>query len=218
MLSERSGIYGEITHQGEPLERVYLYVYKDSSSGFKGLGYFVQPVERGKFRINLPSGDYYVLARKRARGGQFGPIEQGDYYSYYYGNPVHVTAGEVREVQIEMLERLAILEEEVVEFRGVRGKVVDESGNVLSGLYVFAYRTEDMTGTPDFFSEPSAADGRFELALPDAGPYYLLARQAFGGPAEVNELYGKLYAQDGRLQGVELSQTEGDVTIRVTPK
>ena len=117
-----------------------------------------------------------------------------------------------------MLERLAILEEEVIEFRGVRGKVVDESGNVLSGLYVFAYRTEDMTGTPDFFSEPSAADGRFELALPDAGPYYLLARQAFGGPAEVNELYGKLYAQDGRLQGVELSQTEGDVTIRVTPK
>ena len=217
-LSERSGIYGEITHQGEPLERVYLYVYKDSSSGFKGLGYFVQPVERGKFRINLPSGDYYVLARKRARGGQFGPIEQGDYYSYYYGNPVHVTAGEVREVQIEMLERLAILEEEVVEFRGVRGKVVDESGNVLSGLYVFAYRTEDMTGTPDFFSEPSGVDGRFELALPDAGPYYLLARQAFGGPAEVNELYGKLYAQDGRLQGVELSQPVGDVTIRVTPK
>jgi hypothetical protein len=31
-LSERSGIYGEITLQGEPLERVYLYIYKDSSS------------------------------------------------------------------------------------------------------------------------------------------------------------------------------------------
>ena len=216
--TERSGIYGEITHQGEPLERVYLYVYKDSSSDFKGLGYFVQPVERGKFRINLPPGDYYLLARKRARGGQFGPIEQGDYYNYYYGNPVHVSAGEARETQIEMLERLAMLEEEVVDFRGVRGLIVDASGKAQSGLYVFAYRTAEMAGTPDLFSEPSGLDGRFNLALPDAGPYYLLARQAFGGPAEDSELYGKLYAQDGRPRAVDLSHPVNDVKISVSPK
>ena len=217
-VAERSGIYGEITHQGEPLERVYLYVYKDPGSGFKGLGYFVQPVERGKFRVSLPPGDYYLLARKRARGGQFGPIEQGDFYNYYYGNPVHVTAGEVRETQIEMLERLAILEEDVVDFKGVRGQILDDAGKVQSGLYVFAYRTAEMTGTPDFFSVPSGVDGRFELALPDTGPYYLLARQAFGGPAEVNELYGKLYAQDGNPLAVDLSQTMSDVKISVSPK
>ena len=216
--AERSGIYGEITHLGEPLERVYLYVYQDPGSGFKGLGYFVQPVERGKFRINLPPGDYYLLARKRARGGQFGPIEQGDYYNYYYGNPVHVSAGEVRETQIEMLERLAMLEEEVVDFQGVRGQVVDAAGKAQSGLYVFAYRTADMAGTPAFFSEPSGPDGRFQLALPDAGPYYLLARQAFGGPAEVSELYGKLYAKDGSPLALDLSQPVIDVSISVSPK
>lgn len=216
--SERSGIYGEITHQEEPLERVYLYVYKDPGSGFKGLGYFVQPVERGKFRVNLPPGDYYLLARKRARGGQFGPIEQGDYYSYYHGNPVHVAAGEARETQIEMLERLAILEEDVVDFKGVRGQIVDAAGKVQAGLYVFAYRTAEMTGTPDFFSLPSGSDGRFELALPEAGPYYLLARQAFGGPAELNELYGKLNGKDGNPLALDLSQTMGDVQISVSPK
>jgi hypothetical protein len=216
--STRSGIYGEITHQGEPLERVYLYVYKDPGSGFKGLGYFVQPVERGKFRVNLPPGDYYLLARKRARGGQFGPIEQGDFYNYYYGNPVHVSAGEVREAQIEMLERLAILEEEVVVFQGVRGQVVDASGEAQPGLYVFAYRSAEMTGTPDFFSAPSGPDGHFELALPGAGPYYLLARQAFGGPAEVNELYGKLNKKDGHPLAVDLSQSVSDVEITVSPQ
>lgn len=218
MASERSGIKGEITHQGEPLERVYLYVYKDPGSGFKGLGYFVQPVERGKFRVNLPPGDYYLLARKRARGGQFGPIEQGDYYSYYYGNPVHVSSGEVRDVQIEMLERLAMLEEEVVTFQGVRGQVVDASGKAQPGLHVFAYRAAEMTGTPDFFSLPSGADGRFELALPGAGPYYLLARQAFGGPAQGSELYGKLVAQDGRPLAIDLSQPVSEIIINVSPQ
>lgn len=216
--AERSGVYGEITHLDKPLERVYLYVYTGPDSGFKGLGYFVQPVERGRFRINLPPGDYYLLARKRARGGQFGPIEQGDYYNYYYGNPVHVSAGEAREVQIEMVERLASLEEEVVDFQGVRGQVVDASGKAQAGLYVFAYRSADMTGTPDFFSVPTGPDGRFELALPDAGPYYLLARQAFGGPAEERELYGKLSTKDGHALAVDLAHPPDDVVISVSPK
>lgn len=216
--AERSGIFGEISYQDEPLERVYLYIYKEAGGGFKGLGYFVQPVERGKFRVNLPPGDYYVLARKRARGGQFGPIEPGDYYSYYYGNPVHVASGVVRPVKIEMLQRLALLEEEVSEFHGLRGQVVDASGLAQQGLYVFAYRDPRMTGTPDFFSAPSGPDGHFELKLPDSGPYYLLARQAFGGPAGAKELYGKLYAEDGTLKAVNLSQQNTGLKIRVSPQ
>lgn len=216
--SKRSGVYGEITYQDGPIERVYLYVYKDPGSGFKGLGYFVQPVEKGRFRINLPPGDYYLLARKRARGGQFGPIEQGDFYNYYHGNPVRVTDGQVRETKIEMVERLAILEEEVIDFQGVRGQVVDAAGNPLQGLYVFAYRSDDMSGTPDFFSVPSGADGAFELALPDAGPFYLLARQAFGGPAETNEMYGKYSADNGNPIAVDISQPLDGVIIRVSPK
>lgn len=217
-VSDRSGVYGNITYQDGPIERVYLYVYTDPGSGFKGLGYFVQPVEKGRFRINLPPGDYYLLARKRARGGQFGPIEQGDFYSYYHGNPVHVSAGAAREVKIEMVERLAILEKDVVEFQGVRGRIVDASGHAQAGLYVFAYRVAEMTGTPDFFSAPTTSDGRFELALPDAGPYYLLARQAFGGPAEMAELYGKYLDGSGQPLAIDLSQGVQDVIISVSPK
>lgn len=216
--SSRSGVYGDITYQDGPIERVYLYVYTDPGSGFKGLGYFVQPVEKGRFRINLPPGDYYFLARKRARGGQFGPIEPGDFYSYYHGNPVHVSAGEARQIKIEMVERLATLEEEVVTFQGVRGRIVDLSGQPQSGLHVFAYRHAEMTGTPDFFSVPTDAEGRFALALPDAGPYYLLARQAFGGPAEMAELYGKYLDGSGQPAALDLSQSSQDVVIRVAPK
>ncbi|MDT8443530.1 MAG: carboxypeptidase-like regulatory domain-containing protein [Desulfuromonadales bacterium] len=215
---ERSGIYGQLTYQDELLQQAYLYVYKDPGKGFKGPGYFIQPVANGTFRLNLPPGDYYLLARKRERGGQFGPIEIGDYFNYYYGNPLHIEAGQLHEVKIEMVTRLSMLEEEVVALRGLSGQVVDVAGTPQAGLYVFAYRHAEMIGTPDFFSTPTGADGRFELALPDAGPYYLLARQAFGGPAGRNELYGKLQKSAGTPLAVAVSGQKTEVVIHVAPK
>lgn len=216
--AKRSAIYGEISFQDQLLERAYLYVYKDSGKGFKGPGYFIQPVAKGQFRLNLPPGDYYLLARKRERGGQFGPIEIGDYFNFYYGNPIHVVAGQVREVKIETITRLSILEEDVVDFLGVRGQVVNDAGEAQTGLYVFAYRQPEMTGSPDYFSAPTDQKGRFALALPDGGPYYLLARQAFGGPAETNELYGKLQAENGAVQAISIPEQTTEVRIHVAPK
>jgi len=216
--AKRSGIYGEVSFQDELLERSYLYVYKDPGKGFKGPGYFIQPVAKGNFRLNLPPGDYYLLARKRERGGQFGPIEIGDYFNFYYGNPIHVAEGQVREVKIETITRLSMLEEDVVDFQGVRGQVVDSAGKGQAGLYVFAYRLPEMTGTPDYFSVPTSQEGLFELSLPDGGPYYLLARQVFGGPAETNELYGKLQSETGLALAVSVPEHTAEVRIHVAPK
>ncbi len=216
--AKRSGIYGEVSFQDQLLERSYLYVYKARGKGFKGPAYFIPPVAKGQFRLNLPPGDYYLLARKRERGGQFGPIEIGDYFNFYYGNPIHVAEGQVREVKIETITRLSMLEEDVVDSQGVRGQVVNGSGEAQSGLYVFAYRQPEMTGSPDYFSAPTDQKGLFELALPDGGPYYLLARQAFGGPAETNELYGKLQAESGVVQAISIPEQTTEVRIHVAPK
>ncbi|HAD05088.1 MAG TPA: hypothetical protein DEB35_05715 [Desulfuromonas sp.] len=215
--SASSGIKGEITFQGELLGRSYLYVYKEPEAGFKGPGYFVQPVEKGTFRLRLPPGKYYLLARKRLKGGQFGPIDIGDHFNYYYGNPVTIEAGKVREVKIETITRLSMLEEgEKAPFRGVRGIVQGPAGKGVDGLRVFAYTTPAMTGTPAFFSPPSGADGRFELPLHGSGPYFLLAREAFGGPAAAGELYGR----SGTEAGVTLDDEHPirEVTIHVEPK
>ena len=211
----RSGIRGEITFQGAPLERAYLYVYQDADKGFKGPGYLIQPVEKGTFRLNLPPGKYWLLARKRLRGGQFGPIETGDYFNYYHGNPVTIAAGEVREVKIETITRLSMLEDDPnAPFVGVRGKIVDAAGKPAARLHVFAYRSPEMTGTPEFFSAPTGSDGRFELALPEGGSFHLLARQEFGGPAGERELYGR----HGAAVRIDAKAKPQEVTIRVAPK
>lgn len=211
----RSGLRGEISFQDAPLERAYLYVYQDADKGFKGPGYLIQPVEKGTFRLSLPPGKYWLLARKRLRGGQFGPIETGDYFNYYPGNPVTVAAGEVREVKIETITRLSMLEDDPnAPFVGVRGRIVDAAGKPVARLHVFAYRQAAMTGTPEFFSAPTGADGKFDLALPEGGPFYLLARQEFGGPAGEQELYGR----HGDPVRIDPRKKPQEVTIRVAPK
>lgn len=214
----RSGIYGQLSFQGEPLEKAYLYVYKNPGKYFKGPGYFIQPVARGEFKLNLPPGDYYLLARKRMQGGQFGPIEIGDYFNYYFGNPVHIEEGQLHEVKIETITRLSMLEEEEVDLHGISGQVVDASGRPREGLYVFAYRQAEMTGNPDFFSAPTDSDGRFVISLPEDESYYLLARQGFGGPAGGDELYGKLNTPGGDPLAVSVSAEQGKVVIHVAPK
>lgn len=216
--AERAGIFGQLSYQDEPLEKAYLYVYQDADKYFKGPGYFIQPVANGSFRLNLPPGEYYLLARKRERGGQFGPIETGDFFNYYYGNPVRIAPGQMHEVKIETVTRQSMLEEDVVDFQGIRGQVVDAAGQPRAGLYVFAYRDAAMTGTPDFFSAPTGADGRFELSLPDKAPYYLLARQAFGGPAGEDELYGRLLAAGGSSRAVSSAEQDVEVVIHVAAK
>ena len=211
----RSGLRGAISFQDAPLERSYLYVYRDADKGFKGPAYLIQPVEKGSFRVNLPPGKYWLLARKRLRGGQYGPIETGDYFNFYHGNPVTVGAGEVREVRIETITRLSMLEDDPdAPFVGVRGRIVDAAGKPVARLHVFAYRNAEMTGTPEFFSAPTGADGRFDLALPEGGPFHLLARQEFGGPAGENELYGR----HGKAVQVDAKKSPVEVTIHVAPK
>lgn len=211
-----SGIEGNITYQGEPLQRVYLYVYRNPENGFKGPGYNILPVEKGHFRMRLPPGDYWLLARKRAKGGRYGPIEIGDYFNYYYGNPVHIENGQVRDIELETITRLSMLEEgPKLPFRGVRGTITGPDGRPVAGLHVFAYRRSGMTGTPDFFSSPSGPDGHFELPLPGTGPYYLLAREAFGGPATTGELYGKYAGTANHSLTLSGADAVKEITIHV---
>jgi len=211
-----SGIHGELSFQDEPLERAYLYVYTDPSRGFKGPGYFVQPVAKGTFKLRLPPGEYYLLARKRAKGGQFGPIEIGDYFNYFYGNPVRVEENRLSEIRLETITRKPMLEEgESVPFQGVRGVIQNNAGKSVAGLHVFAYSSPEMTGTPDFFSPATGTDGKFELKLPGVGPYYLLARESFGGPAADGEQYGKYVGSSDHSLNLKDGITVREIKINV---
>ena len=211
-----TGIHGGISYLDQPLERVYLYVYRSAKDAFKGPGYTIVPVEKGSFRLRLPPGEYYLLARKRAKGGRFGPIEVGDRFNYYYGNPVTIEPGVSREVRIETITRLSMLEgEEITPVQEIRGRIRAAAGVSTSGVRVFAYHDATMTGTPAFFSAPADPDGSFVPPIDLPGTYYLVARESFGGTAAPGEFYGRFGGEQGAPVTVREGATIEEVTIDV---
>ncbi|NOY87529.1 MAG: carboxypeptidase regulatory-like domain-containing protein [Deltaproteobacteria bacterium] len=212
--AERSTIKGSVTYRGEPLEKLYLYLYKDASDGFRGPGISTLPVgSGGRFRVSVTPGEYFIIARKRARGGMYGPVDIGDYFNYYPGNPVVVGEGESVRLSIETVTRISQLDEGGSALPMVEGRIVDGNGNPIEGVRVFAYRPEKVKGRPIFFSDPSGPNGRFSLPIPEVGAYSLVARQRFGGPAASDEYHG-LY-KDGAAVMVGVSGPGEEIILTV---
>ena len=195
-----TGVSGQITYKGEPVARAFVYIYTETDTGLVGPSYgeAIQTDKDGSFTINLPSGRYYLVARKRADGSRSGALSPGDLNVHYPGNPVEVRSGE-RLVLVDF--SLAEVDAKVHAQRqadGVfaktdtmlHGQIVDSDGQSVSDVYVFAYLDSRMVGKPVHMSVPTDIDGQFELFLSDGGTYYIGARSAFGGPLEPGEWVG----------------------------
>lgn len=184
-----SGIFGKVLFDGKLLPKTYVYIYKDFKNGFRGPAYLVYPSFDGNFKINLPPGEYYILARKRAKGGMYGPIEEGDLFNFYYGNPVQIKKGFLKYVEIECVKRLSQLESDEG-YPTLMGIVKDRSGKPVTGVFVLIYNTKEMHGKPLYISPRTNSNGEFSIKLPP-GNYYILARENIGGPPVSGEWYGK---------------------------
>jgi hypothetical protein len=219
LTSERPGVSGRILFEDEPLGRAYVHVYRDGRSNFRGMGMAALPSgPEGRFRIKLPPGRYYIVARKRQGGGVFGPPGQNDYIGYYHGNPVEVRAGEIRPVTLETTTRVDLIEE--IWFKDekgagwFRGTVADGEERPVEGVYVLFYSDPGMAGAPVFVAGPSDSKGGFKVRAAE-GKYYLLARSKLGGPPEPGEWYGRYGGPGGErlVDGV----SEEEIRIVVSP-
>ncbi|MHB8764574.1 MAG: hypothetical protein ACYDA8_09620 [Deferrisomatales bacterium] len=185
--AERPAVAGRITLAGEPVEKVYLYVYADAASAFRGPARLLQPVANGAFRVRLPPGTYYLVARKRAQGGAYGPIEIGDLFNFYPRNPVTLRPGEEVNLEIPLVERLSQLEEEPGAFQGLRVRVLDAAGAPAVGFHVLAYPTALRSGPPLTASSGTDAQGWTRLPLAPGQKAFLRARRSLGGPLAEGE-------------------------------
>lgn len=188
--SNNSGIYGRVYFEGKNLEKSYIYIYKDFKGGFRGPAFIVYPSFDGNFSINLPPGTYYIIARKRAKGGMYGPIEEGDLFNFYHGNPVNVKKGIMKNVEIECVKRLSQLESDEG-YPLLSGVIKDKNGNPKSGIFVMLYHNKDMQGKPVYISGRSDSKGNFSIKVPP-GKYFISARENIGGPPISGEWVGKL--------------------------
>lgn len=194
---EGAVVSGEVVSRGVPVENAYVYVYSSPDSLFKGMGMAMSPPTGadGAFEVgNLPESAYYFVGRRREGGGMTGPLEKGDLYGFYPGNPVYVKDGTVTRLRMELVEKekeLAYSEVTSGTETVLRGTVVDRSGRPQAGVYAFVYDDRVFGHQRPFgHSGRTGTDGTFSIYLDRPGTFYLGARENFGNSPRPGERFG----------------------------
>jgi len=157
----------------------------------------------GLFRLELPPGDYYFIARGEGL------------FAFYGRNPVGVPTAGLKEMNLGLVpQKLPVPEQKTLVTTGLLGQVT-ANGKPLAGalIYVYTDLTSQFKGMGLGMAGPTDEKGMFEVELP-AGTYYLLARQRNSGSA-----MGPLQAGDyiGYYPGNPLVVKEGQLSRVAMP-
>ncbi len=219
-----SGVEGTVSRDGRPAAGAFIYVYQDARQGLKGPGYLAaEPVgPDGSYRVRLHPGRYWITARGKAGSEKTGFVSGGDLTAEHPLNPVGVGPGgfsplgdlPLHPADPAKLARAAEERLRPVAATGLAGRVLGKDGQPAPGLYVLVYRHPQMIGRP-LAVAVSGPDGRFRLALPGGGLYYLGARQNRSGPRTPGEMAGGYEATPDHAVRAEEGRWLEDLAVRV---
>lgn len=197
-----------------PLADAYLYAYKEGMD-LRGPAFATSEASgpEGDFSLTLPPGKYLFVLRRRAEGASVGPVATGDWRSDVVG-PLTVRGGEdlardfVAMLKVGETKGLPALNK-LPATTGITGKVFDSDGKPVQGARIQAYQHSQMSERPKYVSEGSGVDGAYSLFFPEGGTYYIAARNKFGGPPKIGELYGRY--DDGTVEPSAVNVKDGEV-------
>ena len=196
-----------------------LHIYLSNSADFRGLADYTSGLadSNGIASINLKSGKYYLIARKRANEEAVGPLREGDFNGRFDNNPVQLKENEILKLEVimEKIEGkmlLSPLSPKTSIF--IEGILKDETGDPVKNGYAMVYHSKDVESRPDYMSRPSDNKGRFKVYISKTGIYFIIGRVRYGGPPKLEELYGKY-----NNVGIELNADDKikDVEIILKP-
>lgn len=198
-------VTGKVTDHRSPVAGVQVMAYPVGNHSLSGRVPHVSQstTADGLFRMDLPPGEYYFLAR-------------GDtMFSFYGRNPVAVPEQGLSDLNLGLVATQGEPpDEEPFVTTGVAGRVQND-GRPLAGATVYVYTdlTSRLKGMGYVMAGPTDESGFFEAALP-SGTYYLLARLRHGSAG-----LGPLRAGDfiGYYPGNPLTVEEGTVSRLVIP-
>lgn len=186
-LSGGSGVRGTVIQKetGLPVQGAHIYAYTDVSKNLVGVADHVSKgsAEDGSYSLALEPGEYYLVARKRASGANYGPIVTGDLYDHRFRQQeVRIGQGQVveRDFELEQLREPMFFQVftkgQKITGTGIRGRILGQDGEPVQGAFATAYRDSNMRRLPDFASTLTGDDGTFTLYLPAGGKWYIGAR------------------------------------------
>lgn len=192
--AQKSTITGTIY---QVMPSFYVYVYKENMD-LKGPAFTETISDKdGNFSLQLPPGKYFLVARMRSNGEIAGPLEVGDFKSEVIGPITIDEDGKIIKQDIKVFKKIgenkdiAIKENKNELKTGISGTIYNSEGKPVAGARVHVYDHVQMSERPKFVSSPTGPDGKYIIYLPKGGTYYLAARDKFGGPPKVGDLYGR---------------------------
>ena len=220
-------IAGVLVGPRGPEESATLFAYPDATSDFRGpdltgpLGSLLGGTgPDGRFSLELPPGTYFLTAAKRKAGTALGPLQAGDLFGFFDGNPLRLQEGQKASVTIRLTEKLRQQESAAAlapGTTGIRGRIIDPTGRPVPGVFAFATTDPNLIGAmPPYHSRPVGPDGSFFIELP-GGTFFVGARTGFGGPPQPGQWQGMLGDANIRAITVERGKlVDGvDITVRV---
>lgn len=221
-----TGLQGQVVlkETGAPLAGAFVNVYPDTISNLLGPSQFISSPtdEQGRYRIEVPSGSYYMVARKRLSGQATGPLEPGDLYSEHQRIMVRVETGKFAlvDLPVAVMKAPMFFKSRVVDREtttGIRGVLVDQAGKPVMGGFAMAYADPEMKRLPDFASTLSDGQGHFTIYLPEGGTYFLAARIHAWDMPSPGEPYGKYGGATATPVTVATDRFVEDLRIEMAP-
>lgn len=197
----KTGIRGRVLLKegGDAISDAYVNIYPETFSNLLGPSQFISAPTAGdgSYTLEIPSGKYYVVARKRMSGQPTGPLSPGDFYSEHQRILTTVIDGKmaVVDVPVAVMKAPMFFKKSVVDMAtdtGVRGILVDKEGRPVPGAFATAYLNSDVRRVPDFVSTLTDPDGQFTLYLPKGGAYFIAARMHAWDMPRPGEPYGRV--------------------------
>ncbi len=221
-----TGISGKILLKtyASPMSGAFINIYPDTITNLLGPSeYLSAPTgEDGSYSIDVPPGNYYVVARKRTSGLSNGALTTGDYYSDYQRILARVADGKLTQVNLEMVQIKSSMffKKDLSDTKtdtGIRGVLIDQKGNPVPGGFAIAYTDNNLQRLPEFASTLTNQKGEFTLYLPKGGSYFLAARiRAWDMPHE-GEPYGKYGGENPQELKIKDNSFVEGITIEMAP-
>ena len=164
----------------EPVKDAEVYIF--DSSDVKRPADFIsnRTAEDGRYRVQIPSGNYWAVAIFRQDGARFGPLGSSDKHS---GDPValEIAADGSHSMDfmvVNLREAARKHQKKNDELIKVTGRIVNLNGFSVQTAYAMAHKMQQFGKLPDYISAWTDEQGVYTLYLPP-GRYYLGASVGF---------------------------------------
>jgi hypothetical protein len=198
--AQGNGLEGRVTIEGETVVAGAVFAYLNYADvlSFKPYASSGPTDDSGGYKLDLPPGKYFVVAKKRAAGIADGPLAVGDGYSFNGSNPITVDPGSYVHVGFSLSRKL-----DEVQYRdgldpatGSLEGVIEYGGKPLegAGLQLFLDAAELFRGQGYATAPPTGKSGVFRIDLLPESAFYVVVRKRAKGPGAGPIVEGDYFA------------------------